>query len=146
MTDGIRKSDWAAVRDRTVRLVNAIDGPLSERRKARTALRSLLRELRERYGRKPGLLATEADLLATGARRLALWREAYRKAVAAEDHKNALLLAWSLADYWTDDRKRLREGRFWVARLQAHLRAHPDRFVKEQAAEFSRRLEALARR
>ncbi len=144
--DEILKSDWNAIRDAGFRLVNAFAGPAAERRSARAALRHLLADLRSCYGRTPGLLATEADLLATGAPRLALWREAYRKAIAADDHKNALLIASSLADYWTDERKRLREGRHWVARMKAHLRKHPDRLMAEEAADLSTRLAAMARR
>lgn len=134
--DGIEDRDWRAVQSLALRIANRTTGrALRLDRTLRTEMLHLVDTLCEKYGPKASLLATRADYTYRKSERLGLLRRAYRIAMKARDSQNLTAISSSLAQIYAEDIKNTERARFWLRKLERHLRGSKDAV---EAREFVR--------
>lgn len=135
-SDGISMEDWDRVHELALAIVNAEDDS-SEELVARKELLDYLDELHSKYGARPSLLATRADYLDDDVSgRLRLLEAAYALASEADDVRNQLLIATSLADLYVGELRDSVEGGQWLSRLDGILHRTGDDVERAEVARI----------
>jgi len=143
-SDGITKKDWDPIHELAVNIANASSvGDIKLSRQYEKQLHNHLRALQRKYGILPSIISTRADYTDDPAKRIKLYKLAYRLAGETNDDLNLMHSAWSLASIYLDDLKQRRNGREWLSRLKDALILYPDKYVIKEHGALTRTLKGL---
>jgi hypothetical protein len=112
-SDGISTGDWDHVHQLAVDVVNA-NGDVVQSNRATQVMRSYLRELRDRYGDRPSLVATEADYADSPEESERLLLRAFDLALQLSDVTNLKAIALALADLYATQLHDMTSARSWL--------------------------------
>lgn len=141
--DGISKKDWDTVHELSVDIVNARGE--AEANILTKRLLAYLKELEDKYGPLPSILATRADYVSDPGEKLSCLRQAYALAEATCDTTNMAEIAHSLAEFYIEDMGDVVEGRIWLMHLQHNTKGSTDKFLLEDCLRLGKLLEGLPR-
>ena len=145
-SDGISLSDWDRVRRLATRIANAA---IREDRKgvtnATATMLALIQELKQKYGAKPSILATEADYTESLVARVALLDHAYELARQSSDARNMTYIAHSLAQVHVEETGDLSAARQWLGVLEKCLEVHSEAYEREDFGKLSAELRKQTR-
>ena len=136
-SDGISSEDWDRLHDLALKIVNAPD---DEDQVWLDELFRCLAQLREKYGEKASLLATEADYLEDRKDAERLFLKAFDIAISAGDADNISEIALSIADLYASELKDVQSASRWLEIAASHLPDDVDRTEYEMIAEALDRL------
>jgi len=112
-SDGISTADWDHVHQLAVDVENAGDDEV-QFNGATQAMRRYLRELRDRYGDRPSLVATEADYADSPEESERLLLRAFDLALQLSDVPNLKAIARALADLYATQLHDMTSARSWL--------------------------------
>lgn len=127
-SDGISKKDWDKVESLALDIVN-VSAVNNETEKLEKELLKLLNDLKNKYGRLPSIIATEADYVSNTIASLKLLKEAYISALEINDLKNISYIAGSITEYYSelnDDNKL----DFWMTEFNKNLKNYSDDYLE----------------
>ena len=127
-SDGIPSADWEYVEVCAEEIVAASANDL-DCSLLMSNMRKLLNRLRDRYGRLPSILATEADYVEDPQLELSLLKEAYISACEINDEKNIAFISASLAEFYLESEVHINKAEFWVLKLKGALELFPDSYL-----------------
>lgn len=110
-SDGIADEDWGQIHDLALAVVAESE---DNEQRGRRELLDCLHRLRQRYGERPSLLATEADYTDDPLLAEALYLRAFQLASASGDKENMALTGLSLAQFYKDIVHDFARARQWL--------------------------------
>jgi hypothetical protein len=127
--DGISSDDWDFVHELAIDIVNT-QGDECEAHKDRLLV--YLKQLEEKYGELPSIIATRADYINDVRQREQLLNRAYVLAEARDDNYNKLEIAHSLAELYIEKLKDAAQGQEWLECLKQHVDRTDDSSLAEE--------------
>jgi hypothetical protein len=141
--DGISESDWEAVHELAVAIVNATSAEDSEALRGRMLL--CLDELQRLYGERPGILTIRADYLDDLAEAERLLIRAHDLAKLGGDDHNSFLAASSLASLYAFDLNRSAKAREWLSKARTYVEQASDEGGCWQCERIEKQIQIIER-
>jgi hypothetical protein len=117
-SDGISSDDWERIQEIAAVIANAAiadDNVLYD--SATLEMANALKELKDKYGALPSIIATEAEYAANPVVKVNLLQEALNLARRGGDEKNERLIIHSLAEVYVDELKDKERALYWIDRF-----------------------------
>lgn len=127
-TDGISKVDWDQVQEIAEKITYASSLGGNSKLLAKRLL-VYLDTLKQKYGRLPSIVATEADYVDEPELELRLLKEAYATAIEIRDYKNIAYISNSLAEFYIDTNKNTQHAKFWTRIFEKSLQDYTDSYL-----------------
>jgi hypothetical protein len=141
--DGIRESDWEAVHELAVAIVNATSTQDGEALRGRMFF--CLDELQRQYGERPSILMIRADYLDDFAEAERLLIRAYDLANLSRDDHNSFLVASSLASLYAFDLNEGAKAREWLSKARAYTEQAGDEGGRWQCERIEKQIQSIER-
>ncbi len=135
-SDGISSAEWERVEECAEAIVAASAKNLDCGLLVSNMLK-LLNGLKDKYGRLPSILATEADYVEDQQIELSLLKEAYISACEIRDEKNIAYIAASLAEFYLESEVDINKVEFWKTKLERALMVFDDSYLSSVLSDVT---------
>jgi len=133
-SDKILETDWNIIKDCSSEIANATACGIDDRL-LRGKLFSELCTLRDKYGRLPSILATQADY-ENSELQLSLLKEAYSAACEIYDVKNKAYISSSLVEVYLEIENESDKLNFWLKIFYSNIFDYTDDYLEMLVDEF----------
>ena len=134
-SDGISDAEWDVVRFHSESIVDADSNDIESGILVRRLLDEL-DKLKNKYGRLPSILGTEADYVDDEIAQLSLLKEAFVSASEMSDAANKVYIATSLVEFYLSSGEVCRV-KFWSEKLEFCLAEFSDSYAESVLADVS---------
>ena len=134
-SDGISKEDWNQAQEIVEKITYAGSLGGSSKLLAKKLI-VYLDTLKQKYGRLPSILATQADYINEPEQELSLRKEAYITALEIRDYKNIAYISSSLARFYKETNRNTQNAKFWVRIFEKSLQDYSDSHLNSLLCEL----------